>query len=90
MITALIFLVPCMHIKPTKLIENSAPNAKFDSDKKLCSKSTGLYWDNNTKIEEAIIPNKDDKNKEKDPQERNKQLKREKQCQKQAAKAKTC
>lgn len=66
-IIVLIFLVIYMHIGPTRLLENSASNATFDKDKRLCTRSIGLDWDDNTKIKEAIATDKNNKNEEKDP-----------------------
>ena len=42
MIIIPILLVFQMHIGPTMFLEDSAPNTKFDVDKKLCLKSTNL------------------------------------------------
>ena len=89
-ITASILLVLRMHIELTRFLENNTPNAKFDINRRLRLGSTGLEWNDSAKIREIIIVNKDDKDEEKDLQKRNRQLKREKQCQKQVAKAKTC
>ncbi len=68
-----------MHIGLTRLLENSIPNAKFDADKRFCTRFTGFDWDYSTKIEEAIVANKDDKDEKADFQEKNRRLKREKQ-----------
>lgn len=78
MITTSILLVLHIYIRPTRLLEDGALNAKFNTDKRLYPKSTGLGCDDSGKIEEAITANKDNKNEE-DPQERNRQLKKEKQ-----------
>lgn len=89
MIITPIFLVFHILIKPTRLLKNNAPNAKLNAEERLRPGSTGLNWDNSGKIEKAIVMDKNAKDKE-DLWERNRQLKREKQYQKQAAKAKTC
>lgn len=89
-ITIPIFLIFYMHIGLTRLWKNNTPNTKFDADEKLRSESTGLEWDDSTKIKKAILANKDDENQEEDLRKRNRQQKRQKQCQKQIAKVKTC
>ncbi len=88
MITASIFLVLCMYIEPTRFLEDGAPNAEFDIDRRLRTGSTGLDWDD-IAVAEAITMVEDNEDEEKDPREKNRWLKREKQRQKQAAKAKT-
>lgn len=90
MIFVPIFLVFCMHIRPTRLLKSGAPNTKFDVDGRLRTRSISLDWDDSAKIQEVITMEKDNKDKKKDFREKNKQLKREKQYQKQVAKAKTC
>ncbi len=70
-----------MHIGPTTLLEDSAPNAEFDAERRLRPGSTGLDWDERGEIEGAIATDEDSKDEE-DPREKNKRLKREKQCQK--------
>lgn len=67
MITVLILLVFSMHIKSTKLLEDSTPNAKFNADEKLRLGSTGLDWDDSAQIEKAIATNKDNKDKKRLP-----------------------
>ena len=89
MITILILLIFCMHIGPTRFLEDGVPNAKFDANKRLRLDSTNLDWDDSAKIEETIVADKDNKNEKKDLWEKNRQLKRQKQRQKQATKAKT-
>lgn len=81
-ITAPIFLVFCMHIRPTRLLEDGTPNAECNVDKKPHLESIGLDWDDSDKIEEAIAVDKNNKDKKEDFQEKNRQLKREKQYQK--------
>lgn len=71
MITGLIFLILYMYIWLTKLLEDSIPNGKFDTDGRLCIGSTGLNWDDSNKIVETIAANKDNKDKEEDLWERN-------------------
>ncbi len=53
-----------MHIRPTRFLEDGAPNTEFDADGRLCIGSTGLDWDNSAKIAEAIAVDKDNKNEE--------------------------
>lgn len=88
-IIALIFLALRIHIEPAKFLENDALNTLFNMDQRLCTGYTGLDWDNSIKIEKAIAADEHNKD-EKNPQERNKQLNREKHRQKWATKAKTC
>lgn len=88
MIIIPILLVFCMHIGPTRLLEDGAPNAEFDAKKKLRLGFIGLDQDEKGEIERAITTDEDNKNEE-DPQKKKKQLKRKKQRQKQVAKAKT-
>lgn len=71
MITTLIFLVFYMHIEPIRLLEDNAPIAKFDTDKKLYLDSTSLDEDDSIEIEEAITMDKDNKDKNEDLQKRN-------------------
>ena len=78
MITGPIFLIFCMHIGPTRLLEDSASNAKFDADGRLRLGSTNLDWDDSAKIMEAIAGDKDNEDEKKDHQEKNKGLKRQK------------
>ncbi len=89
MITALIALVLRMHIEPTRLLEDSAPNVEFDAEGRFRLGSTGLDRDEKGKIERTIIVDEDDEDKE-DPRKKNRQLKRKKQRQKRVVKAKTC
>ncbi len=77
MITAPILLVLRMHIEPTRFLEDGAPNAKFDADGRLCTRFTGLDWDDNA-VAEAIATVEDDEDEEEDLWEKNRQLKREK------------
>ncbi len=42
MITTLIFIIFCMYIRPTRILEDGISNAKFDADGKLRIESTGL------------------------------------------------
>ncbi len=65
-ITAPILLVFCMHIGPTRFLEDGASNAEFDADGKLRTGSTGLDWDNST-VAEAIATVENDENEEEDP-----------------------
>lgn len=67
MITALVLIVLRMHIEITRLLEDGAPSAKWEADSRLRTESTGLGWDNNADIEEAIAADEDNKNEEKNP-----------------------
>lgn len=64
MITVSILLILHMYIRPAKLLENGAPNAKFDADRIAHLRFNSLDWNNSNKIEEAIAMVKDDKDKE--------------------------
>ncbi len=66
-ITASIVWVFRMYIEPTRLLEDSALNTKFDADGKLCTGSIGWDQDDNAKIEKAITVGEDNKDKEEDP-----------------------
>ncbi len=70
MITASILLVLRMHIRLTRFLENVAPNAKFDADKRLRTRSISLDWDDSA-VAEAIAVVEDNKNEEEDPWEKN-------------------
>ena len=72
MITVPIFLVLRIYIRLTRLLEDGAPHAKFDVDRKLYPGSTSLNGDDSAKIKEAIAANKDDKDEEQDLWEKNK------------------
>lgn len=52
-----------MNIGLTRLLEDNAPNAKFDKDKRLCIRSINLDWNNNAIIKEVIAINKEDEDK---------------------------
>ena len=67
-----------MYISLTNLSDNRASNADFDTNGRLYQGSNDLDWDNRAKIEEVIIVDKDNKDKEKDPWKKNRQLKRQK------------
>lgn len=66
MIATLIFLVICMHSRLTKLLENSAHYAKYDSKEKLCGRCTGLDLGDSAKHEEIFAINDDHKNEVED------------------------
>lgn len=89
MIIAPIFLILHIYIRPTRLLKDRIPNTEFDADEKLYPRSIGLDWDDSGKIEEAIATDEDDEDEKKDPWKKNRQLKREKQYQKQVVKART-
>lgn len=72
MIAGPIFLVICMHIESTRLLENGAFNLKFNKNRRLHIGFTSLDWNDSIKIEETIIMDKNDKDKVKDSWERNK------------------
>lgn len=78
-----------MHIQLIKFLENRVSNAKFDANARLHLGFTNLNWDNSVKIEKTIIANKNNEDEEKNLWKKNKQLKSQKQYQKQAIKGKT-
>lgn len=59
-----IILIIDMHIRPTKLLEVSPSNARYNLERKLREGCTGADWDNNGKIEEAMPANDDKDNDE--------------------------
>lgn len=65
MIITFILLVLYIYIRPTKLLENSAFNTKFGTDRRLYTKPIGLDYNNNTKIKEAISIDKNNNNEKK-------------------------
>lgn len=69
-IIATIFFVICMHIRPTRLLDNDISDAKFDTDNGLRIGFTNLDWDDSFKIEDIIAIDKDNKDKIKDPREK--------------------
>lgn len=72
MITSPILLILHIYIGPTRFFKDGALNAKFDVDQKLCLGSTNLDQNDSGKIKEAITVDKDDKDEEEDPREKNK------------------
>lgn len=71
-----------MHIGSTKLLENGAATANYDSKKRLYGVFQGLNWGNGQEIKEVVADKKDDKDKAKDFWEKNKKPKKEKMRQK--------
>lgn len=71
-ITISILLALHMHIRPTRLLENSIAYVELDADKRLRIESIGLNWDDNIKIKEAIAVDEDNEDEKKDLRERNK------------------
>lgn len=63
MITVLIFLILCIYIRPTRLIENTILNDKFDVNGRYYTRSISLNSDNSAKIKKGITTNKDNKDK---------------------------
>lgn len=66
MITAPIFLVLHMHIRPIKLLKDGTLNVKFVVKEKLYIGSTSLNWDDSAKIKEIVAVDKDNKDEKKD------------------------
>lgn len=75
MITALIFLVLHMHIKPIRIFEDAAPNTEIDAKWRIRPKSTSLDWNDSNEIKKVIVVDKNDEDVE-DPQEMNTQQNR--------------
>ena len=71
-----ILLTIGMHIGSTSLLEVGSPNAKYDSDERLCKGYTSADWGDNGEIEEAITLDNDEDDDEKNLQEKNSQLKK--------------
>lgn len=67
-----------MHIGPTKLLEDSATIANYDSEGRFCEGSQSLDWDDNRKIEEIVVDAKNNEDEAKDPWKKKKRLKKEK------------
>lgn len=86
-ITIPILLVIHIHIGSTRLLENSALYAEYNLEERLHRRYIGLDWGGSVKHKEALATNNDDKDKVKDPKEKNRQLKREKLYQKPVAAA---
>lgn len=87
MIAISIFQFIHIHIGPTRLLKDSASNTQYDLKRGLRRDCAGLDWGNNAKIEEVIATIGNNKDEIKDLQEKIRQLKSNKQCQKQAAAA---
>ena len=71
-----------IYIKPTRLLELGPPNTEYNLEKRLCKGCTSVNWGNKDEIKEAMAAKNKKNNDEKNFQEKNRQLKREKQCQK--------
>lgn len=90
-VAILIFLTIGMLIRLTRLLEDCLPNAKYDSKKKFRKRCTNVDYDNDGKIEEAMTADNDKEDDKKNPWEKNRQLKKEKQRLMQAiARARAC
>lgn len=74
-----------MYIEPTRLLKVDSPNVKYDLEEKFYEGCTGADWGNDSEIEKAMAADNNKDNNEKDLQEKNRQLKKEKQCLKQRA-----
>lgn len=77
-----------MHIGPTRLLEDGAAIANYDSERRFCGGFWGLDLDDNKKIEEVVANAKNNKDKTKDPWKKNKRLKKKKIRNKRLSKAK--
>lgn len=66
MIIISIFLVICMHIRLTRLLENGTSDIKYDSKKRLHGKCISLDLSDNAKLEKAFAMNNENENEVKD------------------------
>ena len=74
-----------MHIELTRLLKFSFPKTKYKSEKKLYERCTSANWGDKGEISKAIAMDYTKNNDKEDFLEKNKQLKKKKQCLKQAA-----
>ncbi len=65
-----IFLTIGIYIGPNRLLEVGSPNTEYDSEGKLCERCTGVYWDDESEVKEAMTAGNDKNNDDKDPQEK--------------------
>lgn len=72
-----ILLAIKMHIGPTRLLDNSAAIAEYDSEGRLFGRPEGVDWGDNKKIEEALAAMDKDEQEE-NPWKKNTRLKKEK------------
>ena len=77
------FLTIDMYIGSTRLLEVISSNAKYDLEEKFHEGYTGADWGNEGKIKAIAIDNNKN-NDDKDPQNKTRQWKKEKQWLKQA------
>lgn len=62
MIATPIFLVICMHIKLTRLLEDSIPNAEYDLKGRFHGGYTNLDWGISVILGETLATNNENKN----------------------------
>lgn len=84
-VDTLILLTIGMHIQPSRLLEDGLINSKYESKKKLCERCTGADCDDRFEIERAIATNNNNNDDKENLQEKNRQLKKEKQYLKEAS-----
>lgn len=81
-----VLLVIKMHIGPTRLLEDSAPTAEYDSKRRLLGGIEGVDWGDDREIEEALAAVDEDSDEEETSREKKKRLKKEKMRQKRLSK----
>lgn len=68
-----------MHIGLTKFLEIGPLNVEYDLKKRLYERCANTNWGNNDEIKEVIAANINKDNNKKDPWEKNRRFKKEKQ-----------
>lgn len=68
-----------MHIELTKFFEIDPFNVEYDLEKRLYERCANTNWGNNDEIKEVIAANINKNNDKKDPCEKNRRFKKEKQ-----------
>lgn len=69
-ITILIFITIKMHIKSTKLLDDSAATVNYESEEKLYKWFKGLDWDNRKEVDKVVDVAKNNEDKAKDLREK--------------------
>lgn len=81
MIPTPVLLVIRIYIELTDLLEDNASNVKYNLKENLHRGYISLDWGDSTKIREVMASDNDDKDEVENFREKNRQLKRKKQCQ---------
>lgn len=68
-----------MHIQPSRLLEDGLINTKYESKKKLRERCTGADCGDRFEIERAMAADNNNNDDKENLQEKNRQLKKEKQ-----------